>query len=1202
MLNFLLIFALIFSPTSMAKKPSDLESITDDYMTLARITNAIFLQSSLNQKDFNFRAVIVELLKVAPNVFEGILNVDAQSAVSWMTELSQNAKKMNEKGQMNKLDTMKGGLLFLAGFMSEPNTTSLDAHKFEELKTNVSSNLPDESMFERKCDSETLNIISGVFDNYTEGKGKQEPAKDYENLEDALESFSECLDKVKAFESVLDSHLFWNAHKKYDRAKKMPKRFFQNFNEMLGKTNQLKSDLAISKTLWTRKSNQELPKSLSDKIQNSIYHSNEHYRTLEPKPPVLTVSFVEPKDLLRVPMDLKSPWFAKHFVRNSTIIKGLAEALEPFNKVSKSIQNLDQEWAFFNDKHFAEDRLKEIKTVVDASSKLNTDGTVDGIEFDKFAEKQDTILSNCSDHKPDVEFEKTYGAFIKEENQFLPISKDMDSLWRRTLRVFYSEGLKLKEEREKRMNMVKKCLDEARKFFNDNPADINDKEKKTVITNTYKKYADCMLTDLSKETQLKSIAENVRLFEKRQETLVINLGEYRNRIVSQGVTSYDDVLEKSKGLEWLKCLRDNGLKPAELIKPLDFSLVAEKVSHHDQVKATVEYLEQIVKIQTVLKQVEGLLSGNRTKRANASKSPLNLGNMTKQHAEDFGICSIALLNMVQVIQSKERLLKIGNFASYVREKMDNRLENYKEPLKAIETLLKQADDVEKAAVKLRKQNPEKWTKLFDMIAEIKGILGDRQSLYEWKLNNKRNLWFNTKTSNQVDSLLAVNLDFKTYQSRLLDGRFTYVALKKYFDELFGHVKKAKPHTVVVEKHHLSWPLLVGICIGSIFLLLLALLMIFGMTNKGRKTYKNWYLFYFGKPEEFEKRWRYSCFMDKLNGENALLDAVRETNKSNLLVALKRGVYVNAYNIFGNTALHAATKGGHPDLVEALIRHGADRSLLNAKNRTPEQMIPVHYKQIFKDDQIQKFEKIQMIYKKYRKKSFKVRVPEIFPVFSFRIWPEERTNDDLSNNFMNVFQSITSMETSLHMTHCVVKTDENGILETDSLGLLFWMFHGCIIVKEKWMSDCLDNEKLIEQDYNYLVEKVKYNGKVFDTVIQWSQAMAKSELPYLYGVQVAVCMEEYPNMFTLTAIINSQGGTLLNEFPVKKKYKAGSHPYLHSHLGPLFIIHDGSADLSAYQKDKMFTLFTEAEFIEFMLKRDIHKDTNENPISVLKDVE
>ncbi|ULU07838.1 hypothetical protein L3Y34_019101 [Caenorhabditis briggsae] len=1201
MLNFLLIFALIFSSTSIAKQPSDLESITDDYMTLARIINAIFLQSSLDQKDFNFRDVIVELLKVDPNVFDGILNVDAQSAVSSMTELSENVKIVNEKGQMNKLDTMKEGLRFLAEFMSEPSTASLDADKFKELKANVSSNLPDDSMFERKCDSGTLEILSNVYDNYIAGQKEQKPSEDYEKLKDALKSFSECLKKMIPFKQVYGAHPLLQIYGKYDRVMKMPNDLFQKFNQTLGMTKKLNNDLAISKVLWTRKSDQQLPKNVTDQIKNSISHSKEHYRTLEPKPPVLTVSFVEPKDLLRVPMDLKSQWFAKHFIRNSTIIKGLTKALEPFNKVSESIQDLDQEWAPFNDRHLTENILNEIYTVVDVSSKLYTDGTADGMEFDKLAEKQDAILSKCPDHRPDDEFEKTFEDFKKEENQFELAYKDMKSLLRRTLRVFYSEGESY-EEQERRMNIVKKCSDETHKFLSENPADNNDKEMKKVITNTYRKYADCMQLEMNIRTDLKWIADKVISFEKRQETLVAKLVEYRNRIVAQGVPSYVDVLEKSKGLELETCLRDGGYKPAELIKPLDFALVAEKVSKHDQVKATVEYLEQILKAQTALKQVESLLPGNRTKRANASKSPLNLGNMTKQHAEDFGICSIALLNMVQVLQSKERLLKIGNFAKSVRQKMDNRLENYKKPLKAIETLLKQADDVDEAAVKLRKQNPEKWTELFDMIAEIKGILGDRQSLYEWKLNNERSWFFNTKTSTQVDSLLAVNLDFKTYQSRLLDGRFTYVALKKYFDELFGHVKKAKPHTVVVEKHHLSWPLLVGICIGSIFLLPLAFLMIFGMTKKGRRTFKNWYLFYFGKPEEFEKRWRYSCFMDKVNGENALLDAVRETNKANLLVALKRGVYVNAYNIFGNTALHAATKGGHPDLVEALIRHGADRSILNAKNRTPEQMIPVHYKQIFKEDQIQKFEKIQMIYKKYRKKSFRVRVPEIFPVFSFRIWPEERTNDDLSNNFMNVFQSITSMETSLHMTHCVVKTDENGILETDNLSLLFWMFHGCIIVKEKWMTDCLKNEKLIEQDYNYLVEKVKYNGKVFDTVIQWSQAMAKSELPYLYGVQVAVCMEEYPNMFTLTAIINSQGGTLLNEFPVKKKYKAGSHPYLHAHLGPLFIIHDGSADLSAYQKDTMFTLFTEAEFIEFMLKRDIHKDTNENPICVLKDLE
>ncbi|UMM19772.1 hypothetical protein L5515_015233 [Caenorhabditis briggsae] len=1195
MLNFLLIFALIFSSTSIAKQPSDLESITDDYMTLARIINAIFLQSSLDQKDFNFRDVIVELLKVDPNVFDGILNVDAQSAVSSMTELSENVKNMNEKGRLNAVNHTED-LWFLAAFMSDPIVTSLDGDKFEEFKTEVVLNFPNNSMFERKCDKEMPEDIINIYKTYIVGQFKQDPAKDHENLKKALKSYSECLDKIETFKNVLEP--IRNAVHKYLHTLRLPDALFLKFNQTHDMMNQLKSDLAISKVLWTQKSDQQLPKNVTDQIKNSISHSKEHYRTLEPKPPVLTVSFVEPKDLLRVPMDLKSQWFAKHFIRNSTIIKGLTKALEPFNKVSESIQDLDQEWVSFNQRHLTEENLKKIKEVVESLSQLHTDGTIDGMEFDKFAETQETAWKECSSNTPDVEFKKIYEDFEKVEKQFIRISEDVYSLWRRTLRIFYSEKLS-NEDIVKQINVVQNCIAEANKLINKNSPDSNDRKKKEMIIDTLKKLEACVFSGMSEKKDLKYLAYAVELFQEKQEDLITGLDEYRNTTWVQGVPSFDDVLEKSNGLEWGKCLREKGFNPVGLIKTLNFTLVVEPISGHDRFKATFEYFEQIGKVQTALKQVESLLPGNRTKRANASKSPLNLGNMTKQHAEDFGICSIALLNMVQVLQSKERLLKIGNFAKNVRQSMDSRLENFKEPLKAIETLLKQADDVDEAAVKLRKQNPEKWTELFDMIAEIKGILGDRQSLYEWKLNNEGKV--NKETSTQVDSLLAVNLDFKTYQSRLLDGRFTYVALKKYFDELFGHVKKAKPHTVVVEKH-LSWPLLVGICIGSIFLLPLAFLMIFGMTKKGRRTFKNWYLFYFGKPEEFEKRWRYSCFMDKVNGENALLDAVRETNKANLLVALKRGVYVNAYNIFGNTALHAATKGGHPDLVEALIRHGADRSLLNAKNRTPEQMIPVHYKQIFKEDQIQKFEKIQMIYKKYRKKSFRVRVPEIFPVFSFRIWPEERTNDDLSNNFMNVFQSITSMETSLHMTHCVVKTDENGILETDNLSLLFWMFHGCIIVKEKWMTDCLENEKLIEQDYNYLVEKVKYNGKVFDTVIQWSQAMAKSELPYLYGVQVAVCMEEYPNMFTLTAIINSQGGTLLNEFPVKKKYKAESHPYLHAHLGPLFIIHDGSADLSAYQKDTMFTLFTEAEFIEFMLKRDIHKDTNENPISVLKDVE
>lgn len=96
------------------------------------------------------------------------------------------------------------------------------------------------------------------------------------------------------------------------------------------------------------------------------------------------------------------------------------------------------------------------------------------------------------------------------------------------------------------------------------------------------------------------------------------------------------------------------------------------------------------------------------------------------------------------------------------------------------------------------------------------------------------------------------------------------------------------------------------------------------------------------------------------------------------------------------------------------------------------------------------------------------------------------------------------------THCVVKTNENGILETESLEIFFWIFNGTIIVKEQWMSDCLQDERIIEQDSKYLVEKVKFKGIVYDTVLQWSNSIAKGDIPYLYGVFAVVVMQEYSN--------------------------------------------------------------------------------------------
>ena len=120
--------------------------------------------------------------------------------------------------------------------------------------------------------------------------------------------------------------------------------------------------------------------------------------------------------------------------------------------------------------------------------------------------------------------------------------------------------------------------------------------------------------------------------------------------------------------------------------------------------------------------------------------------------------------------------------------------------------------------------------------------------------------------------------------------------------------------------------------------------------------------------------------------------------------LKKKFSTKYHSVFGNTALHAATKLGHPELVELLIKNGADRKMLNIKNRTAEQMVPPNYRETDKD-KIEQFEKIQTVYKRHKKKNYRFRVPQIFPSTSFHIYIEDRTDDALTEKFMKLFSSI-----------------------------------------------------------------------------------------------------------------------------------------------------------------------------------------------------
>lgn len=664
-------------------------------------------------------------------------------------------------------------------------------------------------------------------------------------------------------------------------------------------------------------------------------------------------------------------------------------------------------------------------------------------------------------------------------------------------------------------------------------------------------------------------------------------------------------LTKSKSIANLKCLKMKEFQSSKIHSTVEFITSVRRIgnsSDHKKIKDAVKIYSDM---RTDYVAVEKFLE--ETRRQSKQNEQLTKQNPVLKFKHSMKIATklakgmICLRDLIESYKLRSEILNSANYDNGVNDKIANFNENKQvkefwsgSPGYLLEHVVRELDNLNMEARKYIGSDLGTIGTLFDVATNVSGIKGvdllfeyvhDQLDSYDVKDKN-----FQMAKKNS-ENLAELWLDFTVNHQDLRAASESIKDIKEYFDEIF---KVNKSEKVFVN----SYLGVIIISFGILFAIVLGGLIAYGLTESGRNKYLIWWIYWFGKPEAFEKRWRYSLFLDKTDHSNSLLEAVREVNLTNVANCVKKGAFINAYNRHGNTALHLATKRLYPDIVEILIKNGADRTLLNVQNKKPEEIIGTDL-DVLRADQKAKIEKIKNIYLKYQNKKFRIRVPELFPVSSFHIYADKSTDDKLTNQFMEVFKSIASNEPQSSTTHCIVKTSRNGTLETDSLESLLWIFNGTIIVKESWMSDCLKNKKNIAKDYNYLVENVKYNNVVYNTVLKWSEAMSKGSAPYLYGVYIAICLGDYANLNTMTSIINSQGGTLLDAFPTKNYYNVGSHPYFHAHLGPLFIITDGQYNLQEYKNDpdKMYTFFTEAEFINFMLKREINIDRNPNPISV-----
>ncbi|EFO88232.1 hypothetical protein CRE_07771 [Caenorhabditis remanei] len=1179
---FLVVF--VFLPRShigstVAAEPS-LTLIYNELSIIARITNAIALRAGSIRKDLKPRDVITELLKTHSKSFEELieydpkkLHDDLQSVFYASSDVFDNPIEIGKR-----IKEIKDINLYLGGALK----AELPINIADLMQTFQDENFKNRLTICNKATVETIRNFYSVMNNeqdLQDGEQKtiaiQTNAVDVKNCLNSIKDYEKIVATTRKVTDKIGNILFFNGALNY-------------FNGNIHKIKIFdQSIIYIKKLLRNVGTNWKKPQ-LSEKILK-ISPLLETISDHENKPtPNLSAGFPGDDDLAKISEDVKSPWFQKEISKGKST-KDLEEALEPFGEFAKKLGDLRKSWAEFDEKvdkdhpsiNLITESLKNIEdfSILDtgesflknaAATHQNTWKSFETFDTSKFSINASRAFLAISTIATSAKEIREWCTGIVGSYDFITLHHVLDEIG----------GLQLSstnlDENKKAIGMVEN-FQLLNSFFG---------ELETLSTsqnNFYYHHSLLTQIDLGKTmNDAVTIMKSSSLHKKLHST------NYDTNKLEQILTFLQHLLyftDKNAGE-----------------KAMDFFKIFEKMKKN--------YLE-------LEKFVYNLGAKN-------SELIVNFKNSTTL-SQTFGRGLRVFRDISRAYQLKKELLESTKYAPKVDEWIYER--NPHEHLRdfwndtdrpqEIQKLIDRLENLEKTIKKFVSKDFETLREALNAAAKVTGIDDFRDGfqdvadqLSKPSTLKHEELQFALENSRQLADL---DLDFSSHTGDLMAASMSFDNIRVEFNTMFGLA--AKNEKTVKN----AWLIVVLISICVFILLVIGALLIYGLTERGRNQYKNLYLFYIGKPEDFEKRWRYSLFMDRKDGKNALMDATREIHAINVKKEVKRGAYINVFTglfsfyvvfeklqiffpaEFGNTPLHLSTKRGYAEIVEVLIKNGADRSLLNYQNRTPEQMIPENYQETH-PEKVEKYKKIEAIYKKYRNKKFRKRVPQVFPSSSFHIYTEDKADIDLTNDFMDKFMSIVTPTLIPATTHVIVKTDSDGVLEIDGFEYLTWIMNGVIIVKESWMTDCLKNPKLIEKDSKYLVEKVRFKDVEYDTVTQWSKAMAKGEMPYLFGVYVCIVMKEQKNVFSIASIVNAQGGTMCEGFPLKENYNIGSHPYLHAHLGPLFVITDGSTDLTLFKNDsdKMYTFFTEDEFVHFLLKREINIDTKLDPIQATKE--
>ncbi|CAI2347737.1 unnamed protein product [Caenorhabditis sp. 36 PRJEB53466] len=1165
---------------STAKAKSPLALIIDDLSILARVTNAIALQAAVHRGNLRLHDVAADLLHIRTDHFATILATNTSFCISTIDEVFEKSRDFvrNDPGARRRLKLTREVVGVLARAES----------RFEVLK--AAENVDTKQFINAiKNSSETSKglfcrqqVLESFVDFYKMEKEEMlaRPFTTRKALNGMKTNFGElmkCIRRFRTFSSNLSNSTLVHSMedlKKLNELHAVVKWFHGRRRARLvdlpTRIRELKTDWHKTTTIW-HISNASSAQLALRRLYEAFYLTSEFQVQKDPRK--FTAAFRRVADLLKVSQDVNSLWFKTNVAMGKST-KRLEDALTTFFEVSETSQNLGTAWG------------RSYSHMLTSNQILGNSG----LNFKAIARFQNAKIAGNGFDELERKFSTCFAlSEIASDSDIRALEDFPDNFMISAQLMGY-----VRRMREEPLWLVQnknlRNFEDLMHFLSSQNISAKRWPETLYSVRTSSDYQ--LILPI-----LKRIVYIHRLQSGYEESVAK---------VNESMVNFSDFLQHSNAWHVMECIQNSsiGTARAETQHILDFLLNVTQFADEKSYSATKTFLENTARVQNEMTRVEMVVRAKRNESNEARHLVLSFRDSASL-AQSLGRGVSALDEVKHVDESRKLIWSSANLT----DGPQTIIRDFENPwiidlwIDSNRTLKTFLDDVHSFVSRLdayRAANFTELSRVFEEVKKVHGLLplpGDFGDLYE-------HLKYagHQETALKFLNISHLYLDFSGFESDFTGGAACLSLLRANFDELFGLnpkkvVGEVKSKTVF-KQEEAPIVTVIAICVGALVLILLAAAFGYAFTKGGRKRYRTWYLYYFPDMDEFERRWRYSLFLDRMNGKNVLLEAVTVANPVNTLKALKRGAFVDVFDKFGNTPLHVAANLGYDTIVEMLIKHGADRTIHNARNRTAEQVIPANYRSTCKE-KADNYERIDRMFEKYRKKTFRIVVPEQFPTSSFQIYLEPKTDGKLVEMFMSKFEAITTLEPSPKITHVVVNTNADGILETDDVSLLAWIFNGAIIVNEKWMSDCLTDAKMLASDEKYLVDRVRYKGQVYENaVLPWSRALAKGAMPFLYGVHLVVVMKECANLSVLYELATTHGALVLDEFPVREKYNAGAHPYLHTNLGPIFILHDAKSDLSAYRTDPLFTVLTEPEFIAFMLRRDVHVETTTLPIPVL----